>query len=909
MIKLTPFALWPLLAAALPAPPALRPWQQVTVPTVAEAAAAFPTPPREYGAIHWAIWGGQQSKEKILGDIEHMQANGTFVIMIDNSRGLQPKYFSPEYLELVKFTVDECKKRGMKVWIEDDAGYPDGMAGGIISRDYPQLGMQAIVADARYSVAAGQTLQIPVPPDTLGILAYNRALGATAVPLPAGGQLKWTAPDPGSSELVFVRHVFRSSPTRYTNRADGTGDKDSLYSLTDYLNPAATRTYLKVIHEVYAKLVGDEFGKTVLGFRGDEPDYTGFMPWTPKLLETFQRRKGYDLQPYIAQFFAPDLTPEVLRAKADYWDVWSEMFSEAFFKPQAEWCEAHGMGYMAHLNHEEEMLDLSKGEDLVRNEGSFFRAMRYVDVPGIDNLNQIGPGIVADFPKLSTSAAHLFGRPQAWEEEGGSPGQAGKFIADYHYVRGVNFLNIRGLNNPPPAPAAGLLLNSAAAIAGYVNRASYLDAIGRPGAQVALYHPTDSMWLGDKEADDVTVRLVTELMDRQIDFDHIDEDSLASICTLDGGTFRNLSGQAYRAIVIPSSTVIQRSVLDRLRAFAAAGGKVVFVGRTPAQVVGRTFLHPESAPPDLSFATLEPEPHITDRVVAALPAPDVKLDAPCDAIKYTRRILQDGDIYFFFNESAQTQVRTAILAGRGPVQVWDATTGAIHPVAGLAADGSVALPLTLAPQEARFVVIGPLPAGAGDPFPLLAQARTLAPLDGDWSITLGDQQLTSALQTWKALGSPAFSGTALYRRDFTLADGAPAGRHVYLDLGNAHEIARPVVNGTALEPKAWPPYVWDVTAALKAGANTLEVQVQLTPAGPQRGFGGGNRRGETVPRERPKGFAPTGVPGGLGDAADSFGGRRERLAAFNVTAGPRFSAAAEAQATGGLLGPVRLLAP
>jgi len=43
----------------------------------------------------------------------------------------------------------------------------------------------------------------------------------------------------------------------------------------------------------------DQFGKIVLGFFGDEPDYSSSIPWTPKLLEEFQARKGYDLKPYI----------------------------------------------------------------------------------------------------------------------------------------------------------------------------------------------------------------------------------------------------------------------------------------------------------------------------------------------------------------------------------------------------------------------------------------------------------------------------------------------------------------------------------------------------------------------------------------------------------------------------------
>ena len=253
-------------------------WQQVTVPSVREAASSFAKPPSAYGAIHWAIWGGQQSKEKIVKDIKQMQ------------------------------------------------------------------------------------------------------------------------------EVTFIRHVYRSSPTRFVNREDGTNDKDSRYSLIDYLDAEATRTYLKIIFDAYEKLVGDEFGKTILGFRGDEPDYTGLMPWTPKLLETFQIEKGYDLRPWIAQFFTGELSAEAKRVKADYWDVWSGMFRDNFFKPMRDWCRARNMDYMMHLNHEELMLNLSRGGDLFTNEGSLFRGLRYAGVPGIDSLSQIKPGAVTDFPKLASSA-------------------------------------------------------------------------------------------------------------------------------------------------------------------------------------------------------------------------------------------------------------------------------------------------------------------------------------------------------------------------------------------------------------------------------------------------------------------------------------------------------------------------
>ena len=121
------------------------------------------------------------------------------------------------------------------------------------------------------------------------------------------------------------------------------------------------------------------------------------------------------------------------------------------------------------------------------------------------------------------------------------------------------------------------------------------------------------------------------MLEHQIDFDYIDEQSLSSVATLEKGGFRNLSGQVYRAVIVPSSSVISQASLDRLRAFAAGGGKVVFVGKTPGEWWTRTFLHPGAAP-DLTFAVHEASGDITPAVVAALPKPDVLLDKPAPAI-------------------------------------------------------------------------------------------------------------------------------------------------------------------------------------------------------------------------------------------------------------------------------------
>lgn len=793
-----------LVAAALMAASvaqAAQPWQQVTVPTAAEAATNFPNPPAEYGAIHWAIWGAGQTPQRVMADIDRIHAAGGTVYMINNSQRVSPKYLSPEYMEVVKAVVAQCKKNGMKVWIETDCGYPDGFAGGAISKDYPQLGMKGIAIDARCAVAAGQTVDMPVPADTLGIIARPAAAAAatgeapaggqamtvpaqgsfkytaerrqpgtllvqagnaevrysvspgepfeipvagvkgislvtggggaagrgrgagggggeaTIVPVPADGHLKWTAPVGGAYELSFVRHIYKTSPTRNDNGDDGGATKDTFYTLIDFLDPEAVATFTKLIHETYEKAVGDEFGKTVLGFRGDETDFTGVMPWTPRLLETFKKEKGYDLQPHIASFFVQPLSAEAQQAKADYYDVWSGMFRDTFYKQQQEWCRARGMDYMVHLNHEEVMVGRDGRESMTTNEGSFFRDMRYVGVPGVDNLNQIKPGVVADFPKLAGSAAHLFGRAQVWSEEGGALGAQGKFVFDSQLVRGINFMNVRGMTGQgrgggggrgTTVPAIGPANDMSVGTGFYYTRAQYLMSIGRPAADVALYIPEDNYWFNDTEADASCVKLTTQLMEHQIDFDHIDHDSLVSYCSLKEGQLVNESGQGYRAVIVPSIAVIRQDMLERLKAFAAQGGKVIFIGRTPGAVAGKTFLNASGAASDLGFATLEPGGDLSAKVIAALPQPDVRLDGSHPGVKYMHRHLKDAELYFFFNESDQPQACVATLQGSGDIQVWDAAEGKIkaEPAASKA-QGHVNATLNLAPYESRFLVIRP----------------------------------------------------------------------------------------------------------------------------------------------------------------------------------------------------------
>ncbi|HUD22313.1 MAG TPA: glycosyl hydrolase, partial [Acidobacteriaceae bacterium] len=591
-------SLFPLFATiALAQTQSQRPWQEITVPSTSEVAANFKAPPHEYGAIlPFASWNGSDPvvvRANIVHDFDRLAANGLFIVNLSPGRRApgEPAYLSPGHMDQVKFTVAEAAKRNMRLWFQDESDYPSGFAGGYISERYPQLGMQALVADISARVITGQTLQMPLPQDTLAIWAVQGNQKVVPIPIPADMQLKYEAPI--SSQVRIMQHVYLSSNTRNFNRADGTRAKDSLYSLIDYLDPKATDAFLHITHDTYYSAVGDQFGKTILGFFGDEPEYQN-IPWSPTLPDQFKAQKGYDVMPYMPQWFDGQPTEQSRRASADYTDVWSGIFRSSFFGEQANWAKAHNVEYLVHIGHEETMLAVA------HQAADFFRGYRYVQVPGIDNLSKLIPGAVhqADgtwtvnnnFPKLASSAAHLFGRPQVWSEEGGGSGVDGKYQINYQLVRGINALQIRvpGLRGGGGDGATGqessFVPPDSPQTAWYTNRGGYLMAIGRPAAQVGLYHPVNTIWLGGTdatEADHSTTKLGWQLFEHQVDWDYFDEQSLSSVATLANGGFTNLSGQTYKAIVFPSMTVITRTGLDRLREFAKQGGKVIFVGKTP----------------------------------------------------------------------------------------------------------------------------------------------------------------------------------------------------------------------------------------------------------------------------------------------------------------------------------------
>lgn len=136
---------------------------------------------------------------------------------------------------------------------------------------------------------------------------------------------------------------------------------------------------------------------------------------------------------------------------------------------------------------------------------------------------------------------------------------------------------------------------------------------------------------------------------------------------------------------------------------------------------------------------------------------------------------------------------------------------------------------TLAPGESRFLSLDD-----PQPDPELRQTLVLK----NWEIRMlcqwkllngtptpveknGRAWKACPLGSWSSILGAWFSGSASYRTTFQWKDG----EHATLDLGRVHFAAECRLNGKSLGRAAWSPFRFSLDAALRQGANTLEVTI------------------------------------------------------------------------------------
>lgn len=254
---------------------------------------------------------------------------------------------------------------------------------------------------------------------------------------------------------------------------------------------------------------------------------------------------------------------------------------------------------------------------------------------------------------------------------------------------------------------------------------------------------------------------------------------------------------------------------------------------------------------------------------------------------WIHRRIDRADVYFIANlRNAPAGANSLFrVAGRQP-ELWDAVTGEIRDAGTFTqtGDGRTAVPLNLPPRGSIFVVFRKtIPKSQSGPADTNRPALSpVMEFEGPWTVEFAPEWggpksvVFETLEDWTKRSEPGiryYSGTATYRKTFDLpeAERNPSQR-IYLDLGRVKNLATVRLNGKDLGVVWTAPWRVELTAAVHATDNQLEIEVvNLWP----------NRL--------------------IGDAALPPGGR---FTVTNVTAFKKDSPLLPS----GLLGPVRILA-
>lgn len=258
----------------------------------------------------------------------------------------------------------------------------------------------------------------------------------------------------------------------------------------------------------------------------------------------------------------------------------------------------------------------------------------------------------------------------------------------------------------------------------------------------------------------------------------------------------------------------------------------------PAQVLGNATMGPWSLKPEgTREVPLYPHYAATARILAEMGTlPDFEADG---SVRYTHRAADDGDIYFVGNRTEQAIATECVFrTERGVPERWDPVSGKVSAISEYArADGRTRMTLELAPYQSCFVVFrrdaNAARATTSDPA-RRPRSEPLQTVTGPWRVTfdpaLGGpaEKLFPELSDWSQHADPSirhYSGIAHYHATMNLATLPSDGARLWLDLGTVHSLARVRLNGHDLGVVWCAPWSVEVTGAVHAGENRLEIEV------------------------------------------------------------------------------------
>ncbi|HEY4325024.1 MAG TPA: glycosyl hydrolase [Mucilaginibacter sp.] len=692
--------------------------------------------------------------------------------------------------------------------------------------------------------AAATDLNKNITPNASDVTSKMDVIDFTKIMNP-DGTLNWT-PSAGNWKILRFGYSL-------TGKQNHPASPEATGLEVDKMDARAVKDYFVNYLNQYKDATGGLMGAKGLRFMVTDSYEAGQETWTPQMAEEFQRRRGYSLLPWM-----PVLTGAIIKSteasEQFLWD-WrktiSELVAENHYDQLTTILAGYGMKRYSE-SHENGRVYIVDGMDVKRKAAVPMSAMW---VPGGGSTLNMAQADIRE----SASVAHIYGQNLVAAESLTAIGFGGrawsyapenlKPTTDLELASGLNRFVIHTSVHQPvddKIPGLGLAIfgqwfnrhetwaDQAKAWTDYLARSSYMLQQGKFVADVVYFYGEDN---------NITSLFGAKLPDvpEGYSYDFINADALVNLLTVKDGKLVTPSGMVYNVLALDSNAKkMSLSVLRKVAQLAKDGATITGV---------KPVIDPSMQDDPTEFKKLVSEVWESGKtnVITGKALSDVlpALNIPADfaytkphtdtKLLFVHRKLVDGDLYWVNNrtDSSQHVQATFRIVGKMP-QIWHPETGRTEATSYNIKNGLTSVDLTLTPNDAVFVVFKTSATSATVTLPV-ATERELATVDGPWDIAFQPNRGAPAGATFDQLisytensdaGIKYFSGTATYTKNITIsAKSIAKGSKIWLDLGAVKNLAEVTVNGKPLGVLWKTPFRVDITDAVTAGENKLEIKV------------------------------------------------------------------------------------
>ncbi len=854
--------------------------------------------------VRWWWNGLRVEQAELLRELDMLKEKGISGVEINSiafpsgneAMSYKPiEWLSDEWLRLLKTTVEGAKERDITCDIIVGSGWPFGgeflrkdeqiqllslgtkeLAGG----QQHQLEKSELLADMEvlrtYKKGSIELFGLRLVPEHLDVFQPGVDLNAKindetiAIDVP-----------PGKHVLHYM--VKLTGYTAVTHGAPGAAGP-----VLDHYNKAAVQKYLNRMSDaITAKVgrMGDYFRSVFI----DSLELRG-SNWCDDIQQQFKQRRGYALEPYLPFILfkinpkstynggqllgensvnlSPAVQDEIERVRYDFEITRLELFHERFLKTFVDWCRENGVKSRVQAYGREYyplksamVLDIPECETWLRPDvGTDLEERTFKTGRAYRPVN-----------KFVASAARLSGKNIVSCEEitnttivFNASLERIKITGDQSNLSGVTHSILHGFNYSPkdiPFPGwvrYGTLYNERNPWWPYLRtwidykaRLSAVFQAAEPQADVAVLFPMADMWskvgLQYQQYPQIVYPEYANNIWEAVHqngggCDYIDEDVLKQ-SKFSGGKL-HYGSRSYSVLIMPEVESIAPDTASALRKFAAAGGKLLFIGKAPVKSPGMadhvakdSQVHTaigalRKAYPNNAILCPEPAGNMIDwyaglQSTLKLPA-FVTFDKRVTHVNQVHYKTSQADVFFISNYHLEKSHQfTATFNNQGRTAwLWNPETGERHlyPTAG----AKNKLLISLDPAESILIVFTDETKGQLYPVKKAANPSPQS-IVGPWQVTLEKvyekprEMVMDRLIDFKDDQElQSFGGVVHYEKRFNAAN--PTDYH-YLDLGKVGGISEVTLNGKSLGFKWYGKHLYDLSGALKSGDNMLQIKV------------------------------------------------------------------------------------